>query len=588
MKSWPLVIFALLLSIVGYAVTAQGLTFTNVTRQANLAGFNSARGVAWVDYNRDGYLDLLVGSEQGANRLHKNLGDGTFENATQFAGIPQRGGIWGVNFADIDNDGYQDFYLSARAPDTISAGRNILLANTGLGTFDDISDSSQANVPGGGIAACFAPFDKGPYVDLFVPNQYYPDREYPYLLMNVGGRFFADRTEAAGLHILDWWDVPVAFDFDNDRQLELLCTKDYNGNSMYDMISGRFTDITDSLHIQTPCGYGATVGDVNNDGWFDMYITNWHSLTDNLFLYDTLNFRYRDATSSWHVPGNTWTSAAHLEDFDNDGWLDLFITAAGTGNRYYHNLEGGGFEDLTGQVGLTNNRYNWGAGVGDYNNDGFLDIYMPEYAHTTDGGRLYKNNGNENNWFAVELQGVRSNRDAIGARLQVDTDNLHQLRQVIAGSGFGSQNTLIQHFGLGQDEIVRQLTITWPSGRIEVYEDLPANQQMHFVEGDIVGIDEERDLTPRVFGFKNAYPNPFNASTRIELEIYESNDYKVEIVDLLGREIRVLFDGWLSPQSLSLSWNGTDDDQAALSSGIYFCRAKGGQDVDSIKLLLVK
>ncbi|HBZ01390.1 MAG TPA: hypothetical protein DEO84_08750 [candidate division Zixibacteria bacterium] len=586
MKS--LVSVVTILCIVSLSPTAMAVTFSDVTQQANLNNYPDCRASAWVDYDRDGYLDLLIGSEGGVNRLHRNLGDGTFSNVTLEAQIPYRTGIWGVNFADIDNDGFDDLYLSARAPDTFSAGRNVLLHNSGLGYFDDISDSSGANVPGGGVAACFAPFSKGPFVDLFVPNQYYPSREFPFFLSNNGNNVFSDETGFMGLLYSDWWDIPIAFDYDNDGRLELFCTKDFHGNSMYDQPYGHtFINVSDSLHFQTSCGYGATVGDVNNDGWFDLYITNWHDYTDKLFLYDSAQRRYRDNTSAWGAPATTWTSAAHFADFDNDGLPDLFVTGAGTGNTYYHNQSGQRFTNLTSQAGLTNYGYNWGASIGDYDNDGFLDIFVPEYLYGN-GGKLYHNNGNNNNWVEFELEGTHSNKDAIGAKLVLQGGGYSQMRQVIAGSGFGSQNSLVQHFGVGQDTIIGNLWVFWPGTGYDIYDSLIVNTRYHIVEGEALAVNGEPVYFPKDFRIVKTYPNPFNSQTQIEICVGQPCNLTVDIVDILGREVKSLLAERLEPRMLTLAWDGTDQRGDPISSGIYFCRVTNGIDLNSSRLLLIK
>jgi enediyne biosynthesis protein E4 len=588
MKSLPAVLVSIGVIILVSFATSFGITFSNITHQAHLDNYPTCRASAWFDYDRDGFLDLLIGSEDGANRLHKNLGNGTFSNVTTQSHIPQRAGIWGVNFADIDNDWYQEIYLSVRAPDTFSAGRNVLLYNTGQGSFVDISDSSCSNVPGGGVAACFAPFSKGPYLDIFVPNQYYPSQEYPYFLRNNGNATFSDITAMVGLYFRDWWDIPIAFDYDNDNRLELFCTKDYHGNSMYDQPLGMaFIDISESLNFQTPCGYGATVGDINNDGWFDLYVTNWHEFDDNLFLYDTTNQQYENITQGWNAPGLSWTSAAHFADFDNDGWLDLFITGAGVGNKYYGNTAGTGFVDQTSQVGLINNGYNSGTSIADYDNDGFLDIFVPEY-YQGNGGKLYRNNGNNNNWVNFELEGRNSNRDGIGAKLILETASFTQTSQVIAGSGFGSQNTLIQHFGLGQDSIINRLTVFWPNRGFDIYESLGVNTSFHVIEGEALSTDTKPVNQPIEFKISKVYPNPFNNQVQIELLIGKECNLSVKIVDILGRKVNTLMADNVIAGTKILTWDGRDQAGASVSSGIYFCLVAGGKHFNSQKLLLLK
>lgn len=588
MKLIAILLYLLFAIIMRYS-PATAITFSNVTSPSNLDNYQLARCSAWIDYDRDGNQDLIVGSEYGYNRLHRNNGDGTFANVTEEMGIVQRSGIWGVNVADINNDGFQELYFCARAPDTVTAGRNILLLNNGGTCFYDISELSGTNVPGGGVAACFAPFDKDAYIDLFVPNQYYPNMEYPYLMLNMMNNTFIDNTYRFGLNMPDWWNVPVVFDYDNDRGLDLFCTKDYNGNSLYKEIEhSHFQNITDSANIQTPCGYGVTVGDVNNDGWFDLYITNWHNLTDNLFIYDTTE-RYINKTNEWNVPGNIWTSSPQFADFDNDGWLDLAVMAAGTGNRYYRNLNGTGFEDNTLGSGFTNNNYNWGASVCDYNNDGFLDIYMPEYIHGANGGRLYRNNGNGNNWVKIELVGISCNRDAIGTRLWLYSQTTAQTRQVMAGTGFGSQNSLIQHFGLAQDSVINLLEIWWPDGETDIFEAVPANQSLRIIEGEALQIrDYDINIFPNSYQVRKIYPNPFNSSIGIELEVYIPGYLKIEIIDILGRRISFPFEGDVSTGIVKCFWNGLDLNGQSMATGIYLIKIMGDGEEDLEKIILLR
>ena len=573
--------------ILEFTQIAFGVSFTDVTTTAHLENTPMARGSAWVDYDRDGYIDLFLGGEIGANRLYRNWEDGTFRNVTFQTRIPQTGGIWAVNYADIDNDGFEDLYMSVRAPDTIGAGRNILLRNTGTGYYIDISDTSGADVPGGGVAACFAPFSKESFVDIFVPNQYYPRPEYAVLLENTNGLSFVDRTEFYGLYAIDWWDVPLAFDYDNDTQLELFCTKDFSGGGMYDRINGpAFINVIDQLNINTPCGYGATIGDVNNDGWFDLYITNWRSYQVNLFIFDSTSGSYNNETFQWHAPNPAWTSAAHFADFDNDGWVDLFMTGAGTGNCLYMNDSGRDFFNFTDQAGLTNDHYNWGACIGDYDNDGFLDIFVPEYV--SGNGRLYHNNGNNNNWVKFQLHGIYSNRDGIGARLILDTPNYHQIREVLAGSGYGSQNSLIQHFGIGADTIINRLEIRWPGVGSDIFENLPVNYQYDVYEGQEMSANDEPIQIPVSFAISNAYPNPFNGSVSFEIDTPGKQYLEVSILDILGNKVKTLYSQYTESRRLILLWDSKTDSGERAASGVYFCNVSNGIEIKSRKVVLLK
>ena len=430
--------------------------FTDVTEAAGLAHVgngNYGMGVAVGDYDNDGYPDLYVTS-YGKNILYHNNGDGTFTDVTAKAGLA--GGGWSVSagFFDYDNDGHLDLFVTRYMewdadhnkicggdwhtycpPNVFPATTNILYRNRGDGTFEDISERSGiAAKKGRALGVAFADYDGDGFTDIFVSN----DGMQQYLFHNKGNGTFKECALESGAGL----------------------TSDGKGLS----------------------GMGIVFQDYDNDGRPDVVVTElprelyavYHNDGDGSFSYRSLESGMGSLTSG----SSGW--GVGLEDFDNDGWKDLFVAQSHVldnvqqidASLRYKELpllalnHNGRFERA--DSGVTAPLAARGAAFGDINNDGWIDVLI-----TTLGGPpvLLLNRGGGNHWLSITLRGTRSNRDGYGARVRVNG----QTRTATSAGSYVCANDKRLHFGLGSAETAA-LEILWPSGAKQVLKDVRADQ----------------------------------------------------------------------------------------------------------------
>jgi enediyne biosynthesis protein E4 len=455
-------------------------TFTDITHKAGLAHSGWGQGVCVGDYNNDGFDDLFI-TYWGQNVLYRNNGDGTFSDITEKSGLSSKERRWGSGcaFVDYDGDGHLDLFVAnyinldlktAPLPGTGSCNyqglavncgpqglpraSNLLFHNNGDGTFTDVtvpSGIAKAG-PSYGLGVLVADFDNDGRPDLYVAN----DSEMSYLFWNNGDGTFTEGGLEAG----------VATNHDGRNQ----------------------------------SGMGVATADYDNDGWLDILKTNFSDDLPNLYrnlgkrLFDE---RTVDAGLVAYSRLLGW--GCGFLDFDNDGWQDIFYV---NGHVYpelarinspvhyrqpkvlYQNLGNGKFRDVSALAGasITVPVSGRGCAFGDFDNDGLIDIVInpindvPELLHcsSTTG----------NNWIALKLVGVKSNRSAIGARVRCVTGNRTQIDEVRSGGSFYSQNDLRIHFGLAKAERVDELEIRWPSGQQQRFSGLPVNKFLKVVEGE--------------------------------------------------------------------------------------------------------
>ncbi len=477
------------------------ISFTDMTIPAGLSQVGLNYGVATADFNNDGFDDIFATRMFEQGTLHMNNGDGSFSDITVQAGIftapTAQFAVWG----DVNNDGWLDLFLGARDDN------NALYVNNQDGTFTDIASSAGVSLGGKVKAALFADVDMDGWLDIYVArlgleNILYRNNGTP----SGAGITFSDFTAISGATDPLISMGAVFFDYDNDGDPDLYLTHDANiPNILYrNNGNGTFANVSviSGANVAS-MAMGVDVGDINNDGWLDIYITN---LGSNTLLLNNGNGYFYNITQSAGVgdPGMGW--GCSFFDFDNDGWQDIYMandsyfspfpnllyrnncnpTPAGvtynvvSENTVLHSMEGG-----------------YGFGCFDYNNDGLQDIYLANYGGTI-GNQLFKNNeANGNNWLKVKVIGVESNAAGIGARVQLKIGNLKLTEEVVAGSGWASQNSLVQHFGLGVADVVDLVTVRWPSGIIDSFENVAANQLLEVTEGesDIIVVDPP-DPTP--------------------------------------------------------------------------------------------
>jgi len=460
-------------------------TFTDVTEKAGLVHSGWGQGVCIGDYDNDGFDDLFV-TYFGKNVLYHNNGDGTFTDVSEKAGVAGNGKRWntGCAFLDYDRDGYLDLFVAnyialdlktapvpesgpclykgvmvACGPPGLIGGKNILYHNNGNGTFTDVSEKSGILNANGtyGLGVLTADLDNDGWPDIYVANDstasaLYQNKKngtFTDIALEAGCALSADGKPQAGMGI-------SAADYDLDGNLDLVKTN-FAGDtpSLYHNLGGaNFEDATFQgglgKHTQY-LGWGCGFFDMENDGWADILICNGHVYPE----------------------------------------VEQLKTEAGYAQRklLYKNLRNGGFDDVSYDAGpgISVPVAARGCAFGDVDNDGDLDIVVNTVNDFPQLLRCDSTTGY--NWIKIKTIGTKSNRSGIGARLRCVTrppedKNAHsQIDEVRSGGGYFSQNDLRVHFGIGKAEKVELLEIRWPSGLIDTLKDIKPNQVIFVKEG---------------------------------------------------------------------------------------------------------
>jgi enediyne biosynthesis protein E4 len=467
--------------------------FSDITDSSGIGDIREpGYGTAMLDFNRDGLQDIFVVGQHGGNRLFQNLGGLQFADVTDYLGVRGSGAGWGVCYGDFDADGFEDIYISRR-----DAGQNDFFVYSNGSYFESAAQFDVQDLGGYGYAACFAPLTKNLTLDLIVINQAWSGNQQScrFFANHLGG-VFTNMTEISGLaDSSQYWDAASLADFDNDKDLDLFVSGESTNRLYRNNGNGIFTNISDSARINLPrdgdtTGYGVAWGDYNNDGRLDYYVTNWHDQTGELYRQNR-NGTFTNVTESLGLGLEWWSHSVSFADFDNDGWLDLYTVSAGSGNKLYRNNQGMSFSEIAGQAGVADGHYGCGLSIGDLDSDGRLDMVVGHYANAGDNPpkiSIYHNlTINNNHWIEIIVNGFSPNLDAIGARVRIVAGGISQIREVSGGSGFGSQNMLPLHFGLGSATRVDSLIITYPVAHIPplVYEDLDPDQGYELPDVDL-------------------------------------------------------------------------------------------------------
>jgi len=446
-------------------------TFTDVSARAGVDLRIWGMGAEWGDYDNDGWLDLVV-SAYGENVLFHNNGDGTFTNRTREAGLSGKRGFWsGVAWGDYDRDGLLDLYVTGyvkytRPSDAVAAShydvenpvsinpnafppeRNLLYHNNGNGTFTEVAAAAGVlGDRGKSLEAAWVDFDEDGWPDLYVANDVTDNQ----LFRNLhNGKFadvshearVADYRSAMGLAIGDW---------DGDQHLDMFITHWIaQENALYEHVSSKpleFQDVADRFGLGQIAldfvGWGTFFFDYDNDGRLDLFVANGHT------------FQRRDA------PQLLAPETAQL--FWNRGPVDGFYDVSAASGAYFR----------VPHVGR-------GAAFADYDNDGDLDVVVVNHSGAV--ALLRNEGGNRGHWLNVRLEGRRSNRSAIGAKIRVVVGKTVYVREVGAQASYLSQNDLTEHFGLGALTEVDSVSVIWPSGIRQTVGKVAAGQTLRLVE----------------------------------------------------------------------------------------------------------
>lgn len=529
------------------------------TEIAGLA-MNDARdfnGVAVADYDMDGDLDIYMVAywqydpdrPRTWNRLYQNDGTGKFTDVTEEAGVLSkvngfaRGGMgnkFGASWADYDNDGDPDLFLT-------NVGPEILFRNEGDGTFTEVTDDAGLSHTDDSVtsSSVWWDFDLDGDLDLYVSvwaganmaNRFYE---------NLGDGTFDDITAGSGLkdegHT--WTSIPI--DANNDGLPDLYVVNDFGPNKFYVNNGDKtFTEATAAYGLEDDGhGMGVTIGDYNNDGFFDIYLTNIEEYYLNPLFVNTGNGRFENQAVERGVGRAGWAWGTEFFDCDHDGDLDLYIAngylidqgsnhfftnqLVGTNQLAYEN-----HSELSGANGEAEAR---GLVVFDYDNDGDLDLLI---ANWKEAPYLYTNESPSLNWLKIDLEGTLSNRNAFGATLQLRANGQTYYRHH-DGVDFLGQSVQSVHFGVAYADMVDELIIRWPNGTEETLYNIPTNQTIKVVEGSGLSAtsnEDETQLPLDEFELFRAYPNPFNTNTNISFSLPQSGEVDLAVYNILGQEV---------------------------------------------------
>ncbi|MEP0547150.1 MAG: FG-GAP-like repeat-containing protein [Rhodothermales bacterium] len=584
--------------------------FTEVT-DGDLVTAVRSWGASWVDIDGDLDLDLFVSRQAttGGNRLYLNDGGTlTLADAGALTDAATPGSL-GHTWADYDNDDDLDVY----AVGGWVSGAGHLFRNDG-GTFALVDAAPVApSDDNRGWSAAWGDFDADGFVDLVVahPAGFVGVSQPNHLFHNESGSAFSRVADGPVVTGLAPYTVASWSDYDLDGDLDLFIgSGPANGSVAPDFFyendgAGAFSRLeTEPFATDARDGQVVNWIDVDNDGDLDVYITNYTGTATNDFYRNdagtyvaVTDDPLADDTGGLRL-ANTWG------DLDNDGDLDAFITTGGNAaDRLYSNDGDGTFTRIASSPLTTRADATSGATLGDYDGDGDLDLAVTTQVNGGGPVRLYRNDTDTaNGWLKLNLVGVASNRAAIGAQVRatatIGGSAVTQFREVSAQNTFNGQNALTVHLGLGDAAAVETLEITWPSGAVDTFEDVPANAFFEVTEGGgLIAVANESDGLGSVpsLGLDASYPNPFAERTMIPYHLGQAGPVSLAVYDLLGRRVRTLVDAARPAGSHTATWDGRDASGRRLSAGVYLYRlevidpARGaGERAETRRLVLVR
>ncbi len=492
-------------------------TFEDIAPSLGLDVMGLSGGVVMEDLNQDGYLDLMTSSWglRDTLRYFENLRNGLFAEQTADAGLVGLNGGLNLTHADYDNDGLQDI-LVLRGAWLQDGHPNSLLRNLGEGGFQDVTDAAGLLSFHPTQTASWGDYDNDGDLDLFIGNESTPaGGVHPCeLYRNNGDGTIEEVAAEAGLRVVGYVKSVVWGDYTNDGWLDLFVSRYRETNLLFRNLGseGTFEETAAQAGVLEPAdSFPSWFIAYDNDGWLDLFVSGWRATAGDVAaeylglsgndekprLYrNNGDGTFEDMSKVFGLDRVMYTMGSNFGDLDNDGWLDFYV---GTGdpnlrslmpNRMLRNHYGQRFQEVTSSGGFGLLQKGHGVAFGDLNHDGDQDIYTVmggAFEGDIFGNVLFANPGHGNDWVTLRLEGVRSNRSAIGARIMVTVESdlgerrIH--RVVGTGGSFGS-SSLRQEIGLGQAHRITSVAVRWPTkDHIQVFRNVPINSSVYLEEG---------------------------------------------------------------------------------------------------------
>jgi len=529
-------------------------------------------GISFCDFNNDGWDDITIATQTGDPlKIYKNNGDGTFSLETTLNpdnNAQQKQVIW----VDVDNDGDKDLYVAS------DVGGSRLYRNDITSLVDITTASGLPTAAIDNFGASWGDYNNDGDLDVFLCNRGLNSPQQNYLYKNNGDGTFTNVSTAAGIDTGSHLSFCSAFfDYNNDGWQDIYMANDkvsttnilYKNNG-----DGTFTDVSEESGTNMAIdAMSVTIADYDGDSWFDIYVTN--GTPGNYFLRNNGDGTFTNIAFATGTMFESVGWGSVFLDAENDSNLDLYVSGsfdgslpnflsaafyANNGNDTFSIPSGAGFANDTGQ--------SYSNAIGDTDNDGFPEIVV----NNNGGGNifLWKNETTTtNNWLKVNLEGVTSNKQGIGATIELSSGGVSQYRYTVCGEGYLGQNSETEFFGIGSNTTIQYLKVTWLGGGEDILYNITPNQQLNIVQGSNPLNTEEFEFNTEI----QVYPNPTTGTFKVHSNTNENYEYL--LFDNKGVLVKK---GQINQQK--------NIDISNLSSGYYLLKIIGEKGVFNKKIVL--